>query len=60
MRKRKIEREDLEAFETASNAACKSIAKNEYGQAEVLLKRAKGKFILMPFGLNLTSLFRFM
>ena len=38
-------REDLEAFETAYNAACGSIARGELGQADVLLKRAKG----MPF-----------
>ena len=35
-------REDLEAFETTYNAACGSIARGELGQAEVLLKRAKG------------------
>ena len=35
-------REDLEAFETTYNAACASIARGELGQAEVLLKRAKG------------------
>ena len=34
-------REDLEAFETAYNAACGSIARGEYAQAEMLLKRAK-------------------
>ncbi|KAF2086518.1 hypothetical protein K490DRAFT_44211 [Saccharata proteae CBS 121410] len=34
-------REDLEAFETAYNAACGSIARGELGQSEVLLKRAK-------------------
>lgn len=39
---RKPRREDLEAFETAYNAACGSIARGELGQAEVLLKRAKG------------------
>ena len=33
--------EDLEAFETAYNAACESIARNDLVQAEVLLKRAK-------------------
>lgn len=38
---RKLGREDLEAFETAYNAACGSIARGEYGQAEVLLKRSK-------------------
>lgn len=35
-------RDDLEAFETVYNAACLSIAKGEFGQAELLLKRAKG------------------
>jgi signal recognition particle subunit SRP72 len=34
-------REDLEAFETAYNAACGSISRGEYAQAEMLLKRAK-------------------
>ena len=34
-------REDLEAFETAYNAASESITRNELGQADVLLKRAK-------------------
>lgn len=34
-------REDLEAFETAYNAACGSIARGELSQAEILLKRAK-------------------
>ena len=34
-------REDLEAFETAYNAACGSVARGELTQAEVLLKRAK-------------------
>ncbi len=34
-------REDLEAFETAYNAACGSVARGEYAQAEMLLKRAK-------------------
>lgn len=37
----KSSREDLEAFETAYNAACGSIARGELGQAEVLLKRAR-------------------
>ncbi|KAK4561810.1 Signal recognition particle subunit SRP72 [Recurvomyces mirabilis] len=40
--KKKPEREDLEAFETAYNAACASIARGELAQGEVLLKRAKG------------------
>ncbi|KAJ5917024.1 hypothetical protein N7504_001039 [Penicillium tannophilum] len=34
-------REDLEAFETAYNAACLNIAKGAYAQGEVLLNRAK-------------------
>jgi signal recognition particle subunit SRP72 len=34
-------REDLEYFETAYNAACGSIARGEFTQAEMLLKRAK-------------------
>lgn len=38
---RKPSREDMEAFETAYNAACGSIARGELGQAEVLLKRAR-------------------
>lgn len=33
-------REDLEAFETAYNAACGSVARGELAQGEVLLKRA--------------------
>ncbi len=40
--KKRPGREDLEAFETAYNAACGSIARGELGQGEVLLKRAKG------------------
>ena len=40
--KMKAEREDLEAFETAYNVACLSIARGELAQANVLLKRAKG------------------
>lgn len=31
---------DLQQFETAYNAACSSIARGEYAQAEILLKRA--------------------
>jgi signal recognition particle subunit SRP72 len=42
---RKPTREDLEAFETAYNAACASIARGDLKQGEILLKRAKG----MPF-----------
>jgi signal recognition particle subunit SRP72 len=41
--KKKAGREDLEAFETAYNASCGSIARGELGQGEVLLKRAKGE-----------------
>jgi len=36
-------RADLEAFETAYNAACGSIARGELGQAEVLLRRSRGR-----------------
>lgn len=39
--KKKPAREDLEAFETAYNAACGSIARGELGQGDVLLRRAK-------------------
>jgi signal recognition particle subunit SRP72 len=39
---RKLGREDLEAFETAYNAACASIARGELRPAEILLRRAKG------------------
>lgn len=46
VQKKKAGREDLEAFETAYNAACGSIARDELGQSEVLLKRAKGNFVL--------------
>lgn len=42
---RKPRREDLEAFETAYNAACGSIARGELGQGEVLLNRAKGTWM---------------
>ncbi|KAK5174641.1 Signal recognition particle subunit SRP72 [Saxophila tyrrhenica] len=41
VQKKKPERADLEAFETAYNAACGCIARGELGQGEVLLKRAK-------------------
>ncbi|KAK4993766.1 Signal recognition particle subunit SRP72 [Elasticomyces elasticus] len=40
-RSKKPRREDLDAFETAYNAACGSIARGELGQGEVLLRRAK-------------------
>lgn len=39
--KKRPDREDLEAFETAFNAACGSVARGEFGQADVLLKRAR-------------------
>jgi signal recognition particle subunit SRP72 len=39
--KKKPTREDLEAFESAYNAACASIARGQLGQGEVLLRRAK-------------------
>ncbi|KAH8704136.1 putative signal recognition particle protein [Talaromyces proteolyticus] len=38
---RKPTRDDLEAFETAYNAACASIARGDLKQGEILLKRAK-------------------
>ena len=41
VKKKRPGREDLEAFETAYNAACGSIARGELGQGEVLLKRAR-------------------
>lgn len=44
MQKKKPAREDLEAFETAYNAACGFIARGELGQGEVLLKRARGGY----------------
>ncbi|KAK7607394.1 signal recognition particle protein-like protein [Phyllosticta paracitricarpa] len=40
-KKNKLGREDMEAFETAYNAACFSISRGELAQAEVLLKRAR-------------------
>jgi len=43
VKNKKPGREDLQAFETAYNAACGSIARGELGQAEVLLKRSKGE-----------------
>ncbi|KAF2652178.1 signal recognition particle protein-like protein [Lophiostoma macrostomum CBS 122681] len=38
---KKPDREDLQAFETAYNAACGSVSRGELGQAEICLKRAK-------------------
>ena len=42
VQKKKPGREDLEAFQTAYNAACGSISRGELEQGLVLLKRAKG------------------
>ncbi|KAF2497431.1 hypothetical protein BU16DRAFT_548618 [Lophium mytilinum] len=39
--RKKPAREDMEAFETAYNAACGSISRGELGQGDVLLKRSK-------------------
>ncbi|TKX22772.1 hypothetical protein C1H76_4806 [Elsinoe australis] len=40
-RNKKPGRQDLEAFETAYNAACGSLARGELAQADILLKRSK-------------------
>lgn len=40
------DREDLEQFETAFNAACHYIARGEMRQAELLLTRARGESVL--------------
>ena len=40
--KKKAGREDLEAFETAYNAACGCLARGELSQGKFLLERAKG------------------
>lgn len=40
--KRKITGEELAQFETTYNAACIHIARNEFPQALILLKKAKG------------------
>lgn len=40
--KRKITGEELAQFETAYNAACIHIARNEFPQALMLLKKARG------------------
>jgi signal recognition particle subunit SRP72 len=39
--KKQPSREDLEAFESAYNAACGAVARGELGKAEVLLRRAR-------------------
>ncbi|KAF2763432.1 hypothetical protein EJ05DRAFT_472340 [Pseudovirgaria hyperparasitica] len=41
VKKKKPDRVDMEAFETAFNAACGSVARGELAQAEILLKRAE-------------------
>ncbi|KAL8867806.1 MAG: hypothetical protein Q9174_005423, partial [Haloplaca sp. 1 TL-2023] len=41
VQKKKAGREDLEAFETAYNAACASIARGDLSQGNFLLKRSK-------------------
>ncbi|KAK1059450.1 Signal recognition particle subunit SRP72 [Friedmanniomyces endolithicus] len=41
VQKKKPGRQDLEAYETAYNAACGAIARGELGQGEVLLRRAR-------------------
>jgi signal recognition particle subunit SRP72 len=41
VQKKKPSRDDLEAFETAYNAACGSIARGELPQGEILLKRSR-------------------
>lgn len=46
--KKKPTREDLEAFESAYNAACASIARGELGQAEILLRRSKDLLSALP------------
>ena len=60
MQKKKPAREDLEAFETAYNAACGSIARGELGQGEVLLKRARGGYWSPSRGPSSWSAFRSM
>ena len=47
VKNKKPGREDLEAFETAYNAACGSIARGELGQADVLLKRSRGTCLVV-------------
>lgn len=48
-RKKKPSREDLEGFETAYNAACSAIAREELVQGEILLKTAKGILQVQSF-----------
>ncbi len=42
---KKPSRDDLEAFETAYNAACGSIARGELAQGAILLRRARGMLL---------------
>jgi signal recognition particle subunit SRP72 len=41
VRKKRHTKDDLEVFERSFNAACASIARGEFRQAEVLLNRAR-------------------
>ncbi|KAH0558933.1 hypothetical protein GP486_004439 [Trichoglossum hirsutum] len=49
VQKKRPSREDLEVFEMAYNAACGSIARGELAQGEILLRRAKGKYLFSRF-----------
>ncbi|MCJ1287022.1 Signal recognition particle core component [Xylographa opegraphella] len=53
--KKKATREDLEAFETAYNAACACIARSEFSQAEFLLKKANDLCSLSDLSEDLKS-----
>jgi hypothetical protein len=53
-------REDLDAFESAYNAACGCIARGELSQADILLNRAKRMYIKLSPKLKLTMVFRTM
>ncbi len=44
---RKASREDLDVFEVTFNAACLCIARNEFTQAGILLRRARGNHPLL-------------
>jgi len=46
---KKTSREDLDVFESTFNAACLCIATNKFGQAAVLLKRARRMNMLAPY-----------
>lgn len=48
-------REDLEAFETTYNAACEYIARGQFDEAYLLLKRAKGALMKRLFSYNLST-----